>query len=141
MRLALLLLLPLALGACVTSAPPLTPAEWAAIADVLGSEEYAETFLDELDDRLDDADADLTRDQRRALYAVLYDGAERHHAIAERFRDTGPSQRAEAERAFAASSARTDAAAEALLTSAQVPIYRALQAEARAALAREVTGP
>ena len=109
MRLATLCLLLLA--ACAQPKPlarTSTPADWADLADALSSEEYAETFIEELEDRLDAADADLTREQQEALYTVLYDGAERHRAIVARFRESGPAQRAEAEAAFKASDCGDD---------------------------------
>ena len=139
MRLALLAFC-LLLGACAPRQAPFTPSDWAALADVLSAQEYAETFMDELDDRLDDADADLTGDQADAVYDALVAGAERHRAIALRYRDAGPGDQAAAEAELVASSAQTDAAVEAVLTPVQTPIYRQLQVEARAALVREVTG-
>ena len=137
MRLASVFTALLVLGACATPAPSSTPADWSALADALGSEEYAETFLDELETRLDAADADLAPDQRTALYRVLYDGAERNRALIARYRDAGPAQQPEAERALLAERTRTDTEAEALLRPTQVPVYRALQRDVRAALARE----
>lgn len=128
----------LALGACAPRPAPSTPADWAALADVVGSDEYAETFLDELDRRLDRADHDLTDRQRRALYDVLYEGAEAQRALLDRNRGAGPDDRAAVLTEVRAVHARTDAAAAAVLDEAQAPTYRALQAEARAYLAREV---
>ena len=127
-------------SACAPTAPASTPADWAALADALGSDEYAETFLDEFDDRLEDADAELSDRQRDAVYQRLYDGAEAQRAVVVRYRDAGPAQRDEAVRALREAGAQTDAAVEAVLTPAQVPVYRALQAEARALLAREAGG-
>ncbi len=130
----------LVLAACAPRVAPSTPADWAALADALGSDEYAEVFLDELDRRLDDAGHDLADDQRRALYDVLYDGAEAQRALLDQHRDAGPEDRAAVVASLEAQGARTDAAAEDVLTDAQVPVYRALQVEARARLAREVGG-
>ena len=139
-RLALLWCLAVALGACAPRVAPSTPADWAALVDVLGSDEYAETFLDELDRRLGAQDRDLTGDQRRGLYDVLYQGAEAQRVLLGQHRDAGPDDRAAVLADVRVTHERTDAAAEAVLTEAQAPTYRALQAEARARLAREVEG-
>lgn len=128
------------MSACAPRVAPSTPADWAALADALGSDEYAEVFLDELDRRLDAADRDLSDRQRRALYDVLYEGAETQRALLVQQRDAGPDDRAVVLAEVRAVHARTDTAAEAVLDEAQVPTYRALQAEARARLAREVEG-
>ena len=130
----------LVLVGCAPASFSSSPDDWAALADALSSEEYAETFLDELEDRLDEADHDLSHVQQDELYDVLYDGAEAYRALVARFdEEPGAAQRAEAEAAFAASSARTDAAAEGILRPEQVPVYRALQVEVRAALRRQVS--
>ena len=128
------------LSACAPTAPTSTPADWAALADALGSDEYAEVFLDELDGRLDDADAELSDRQHDAVYQLLYDGAEAQRAVVTRYRDAGPAQAGDAARALRELNAQTDAAVEAVLTPAQAPVYRALQAEARARLASEAGG-
>lgn len=140
LRPVVLLCLVAALGACAPRVAPSTPADWAALVDVLGSDEYAETFLDELDRRLAAEDLDLTGDQRRTLYDVLYRGAEAQRVLLDRHRDADPAGRSAVLAEVQATRARTDAEAEAALTEAQAPTYRALQAEARARLAREVEG-
>ncbi len=139
MRLATLALAAL-LGACAPTAPDSTPADWEAVADVLGSDEYAETFLDEFDDRLEDAGAELSDRQHKTVYGLLYDSAEAQRAVVARYYNAGPAKKDEAVRAFRAANAQTDAEIEAVLTPAQVPVYRALQAEARDLLAREAGG-
>lgn len=139
MRLATLALAAF-LSACAPTAPDSTPADWEAIASVLSSDEYAETFLDEFDDRLEDAGAELSDRQRETVYGLLYDSAEAQRAVVTTYYDAGPAKKDEAVRAFRAANAQTDAAIEAVLTPAQVPVYRALQAEARALLAREAGG-
>lgn len=134
MRLALFSAL-LLFGACAPTTP--SPGRLVALADALSAEEYADTFLDELEDRLDEADQDLTRQQHRALKPVLVDGAEAQRTLI-RANAASPSETFADD--SAALTSRTDAAAEAILTPQQVPVYRTLRAEARALLRQQVEG-
>lgn len=138
MRLALLLIA-LFVGACAPTAPTSTPADWALLADALGSEEYAETFMDELNTRLHAIDAGLTDRQEETVFQALVSGVEAQRMVIYRYRDA-PDQTAEAGRQLQALNTSTDTVVEALLDPAQVPVYRALQVEVRAALAREAAG-
>ena len=134
MRLALLFsLLLAALPACAPAAP--TAADLAPLADALDGEDYADTFLDELETRLDAADLDLTREQHRALRPVLVEGAEAQRALI--LADAGapsPTFRAES-RAIAEG---VDEAALRILTARQEPVYAQLRAEARALLLQQI---
>lgn len=134
MRLATLSLLFLA--ACAQTPPPSSPDDWAALADALSSEEYAETFVEELESRLDDAGADLSDSQREAVYDALVAGSERQRALLDA---RATMSEADLVTRLRAVDARTDAEVEAVLTPQQVPVYLALQTEARAALAREAS--
>lgn len=134
MRLALFGLL--LVGACAPRVPA-TTSDWADLVDNLSAEEYAATFVDELATRLRAFDAPLSDGQRPALQNLLEDGAETQRTVLIRYRAVGPDQQPGLITTLFAVGARTDAAAEALLTPAQVPAYRALQAEVRALLARE----
>ena len=124
------------LAACSSSRP--SPADWASLASVLSAEEYAETFLDELADRLDAADLDLSPDQSELVYVALRDAAERQRMIASDADAGTPAAQIDA--ALADGQAQTDAAVEAVLTPEQVPVYQALQVEARAFLRRQISG-
>ncbi len=129
----------LLLSACAPRVAPSTPADWAALADVLGSDEYAGVILDELSERLERIHHDLSGDQERALYDVLHADAESQRAAIAHARSAGSRARAEIRTALAADHARTDAAAEALLTPDQIPAYRALMAQVRAYLLDQAT--
>lgn len=107
----------------------------AALADALSAEEYTDVFLDELRTRLDAADLDLTKEQHHALRPILRDGSEAQRTLILAHAQT-PSATFAADSAEI--SARTDAAAVAILATAQQPVYHALRVEARAALIREL---
>ena len=120
MRLATVLRSARFLGACTSTAPQSTPADWAALADALGSEAYADTSVDELATWLAAAGGDLTRDHRQAIYIARYQGTERDLTLIEHNPNAGPELRPES-----------------ILSPAQILGPRALQVKARAALVRE----
>lgn len=128
MRSALLALV-LSVSACAPTAP--SPADLAALADAISAEEYADTFLDELEVRLDDADHDLTRQQFRVLRPVMVDGAEAQRTLIAAHAASPSATFAQDSQAIAA---RTDQAALQILTTRQEPVYLQLRAETRAIL-------
>lgn len=129
------LLVSLALFAAGCAAPGPTAADLAPLAEALSGEDYADAFLDELDVRLGDADLDLEREQQRALRPVLVEGAEAQRALIAASADDPPAVFQAQSRTI---SQRTDAAALAILTARQAPVYLQLRAEARAFLRSQV---
>lgn len=99
----------------------------ADLTSVTAPGEYAEVFLEELGLRLDSAGVALAERQRNALDPIVREHAEAHYAIGVAYQDRGAAGRPEREREVDALWARTSGDVEAVLTAAQVPVYRRLR--------------
>lgn len=131
-------LLALLLAGC---APSRTLDNWLLAADAVSPEEATESFLEELEDRLDAADQDLRDDQADALEPILTETTVERRRILERYRGAGPQGERAAHAEVTALQARMDARVEMVLDPPQVPVYRALMAEVTAWFTRELQRP
>ena len=127
---AFLLALMLAAAGCY--GPSQTLDNWLLAADSVGADEATEAFLEELESRLHEADADLIDEQDKRLYPILLESTEKRRAILERHRGGGFDEEDAAVAEIAMLQAETDMRVERLLNEPQIPVYRQLMAETAA---------
>lgn len=128
MRSVLLLAPAFLLAACVTPAPtrsadPGPPA--ITIFDVADSDEAAEAFVDDLDERLAAEGHALADAQRRELFVIFVEGAGAHRALLAEYR-AGRAEGAPTRQGARAAHERVEARLATALTAEQFAGYRRL---------------